>query len=1513
MKILGQSFLFIICFSSCPVWADITGIVFSDFDGDGNLSTANSETGIPGVVVSALDSSGAVVAQTTTFEFNCTGSGLPDASCNGIGVPARGSYTLTLAAAGPFRIEFTLPGSGELDYLNAAPGSSTSVQFANDGDAVNLGLMSIGEYCQSDPDVLYSCFPRGDSAGNNTTIAGLIPYTANGRDPSLKATLAVADEGSYVPGSVWGAAYDSRTGKFYVSAARRAYSGVGSEGLGAIHEIDLNAPLPNSTLWNTIPNPGTAVQNFSNYQDADGYTNVGKVGIGDIDISEDSSKLYVMGLNDNGVLYEYEIASGTLLNSYPVNDPGCSDPTDVRPWATTTHQGEVFIGVVCSEEAPGGTDSALQAFVMKLDPAAGNFTTVANMPLDYVKDSSSANCSPPITGWFRWDSDPANFSLSSRFCNNQPPTLVQDHPSPILGDIEFDTDESMILGFIDRFSMQSPHFQPAPDPADNSGQLYSNNAGGDVKRLCFTGTSYIQEGTPGCEFNPGVTFNEYYPGDDFLFGGFPGHAEVFSGGLALLSGSGELVGSAYDAVDDPGTTGQSFGTSGLRWLSNTTGTVNQAYESVPQSNNIFSKAVTLGDVELRCQIPPLEVGNLVWEDVDGDGIQDPDEPPLAGVIVELLADTTGDGVPDTVIATALTDANGNYLFSNDPDRAVESTANFVYDLGGYGTDGFPNTADDLLGLKPSFDTNGDGDFTDPGDLLNTYAVRVPNSPGQLPTLETTVANSDGILTNQPLMDIRDSDASFDGVNALIVFNSASAGQSNQTSDFGFSEAPPPVEIGDTVFIDVNMDGIQDAGDTPVVGATVNLFDLAGNLVATTTTDANGNYLFGEADGVLPGVEYAVVMNNPADFAPGGVLEELVPTIPNVGGDDALDSDATLIGGFPTIGATAPAAGMDTTFDFGFTQLASLGDFVFEDTNANGIQDPGEQGINGVTIMLFDAAGNMITTDAFGNPLNLVTGPNPVDGSPGFYMLSNLLPGDYTVKFTPPPGFTLTPPGVGGDPALDSNADPVTGLTPTITLVGGQNDPTIDAGVIPPTVVDVVINVFDAAGLLIASEPGWVLPGQATELNLTAPPFNLSEDQYGLVEIVRTSEPSLSALAGTCFDEPQDNPLVVPWNGFLEQFNILTVQNTCPTTEAVELALFDADGVQRSSEVMEFAGNSQLDVSLNALEGYQVDQVGTVTLSYQNSGCISGNLARFKLDASGSGEYDFDLNLPLVNMSTGTTYASYNTFQPSLNPADAANPVYNWLEVINLSGSDLGFTKNIYDVAGTLVETEEVVIPSQARRDLQAGHENPGPSNVGVVELIPTDPEASYFARVMRYGSNPAVAGGFDFSSSSDATVGETGCKYASVSSGANGENWLVVSNLSDSEARVNITIATGGVSALNSPAFVTVPAKGQVHISASSSLPAGAAGVATVCSVDEQPLSVESNFYFRDAEAGNVSSAYTRRSDEGVCGDTSVASYNTFLGQANWLRLTGIGAGEIVGEVVRIEPESGLSSSSALQ
>ena len=111
-----------------------------------------------------------------------------------------------------------------------------------------------------------------------------------------------------------------------------------------------------------------------------------------------------------------------------------------------------------------------------------------------------------------------------------------------------------------------------------------------------------------------------------------------------------------------------------------------------------------------------------------------------------------------------------------------------------------------------------------------------------------------------------------------------------------------------------------------------------------------------------------------------------------GGDPAVDSDGLLSD------VVVLASGENNpTIDAGFFNTASLGDFVFEDTNANGIQDTGETGIGGVEVTL------LADTDNDGNIDDVVdTATTAPDGS---YEFTGLTPGvEYQVEFTQPSGF-----------------------------------------------------------------------------------------------------------------------------------------------------------------------------------------------------------------------------------------------------------------------------------------------------------------------------------------------------------------------------------------------------------------------------------------------------------------------------------------------------------------------------
>ncbi|WP_350287972.1 SdrD B-like domain-containing protein, partial [uncultured Croceitalea sp.] len=256
-------------------------------------------------------------------------------------------------------------------------------------------------------------------------------------------------------------------------------------------------------------------------------------------------------------------------------------------------------------------------------------------------------------------------------------------------------------------------------------------------------------------------------------------------------------------------------------------------------------------------------------------------------------------------------------------------------------------------------------------------------------------------------------------------------QDNLTIDSGIFQ--PLSSLGDTVFLDEDQDGIQDPGEEGVDGVIVNLLDCEGNQLDTTTTDANGNYSFTALD---PNIDYIVEFELPEGFAFSPV---------DAGGDDTNDSDAGMDGRTPC--TDLDPGENDPTLDAGiFQPLASLGDTVFLDEDQDGIQDPGEEGVDGVIVNLLDCEGNQLdttTTDENGNYSFTALDPNV----------------DYIVEFELPDGFAFSPVDAGGDDANDSDAG-MDGRTPCTDLDPGENDPTLDAGIFMSCDIDPMVSNVD---------------------------------------------------------------------------------------------------------------------------------------------------------------------------------------------------------------------------------------------------------------------------------------------------------------------------------------------------------------------------------------------------------------------------------------------------------------------
>ena len=350
------------------------------------------------------------------------------------------------------------------------------------------------------------------------------------------------------------------------------------------------------------------------------------------------------------------------------------------------------------------------------------------------------------------------------------------------------------------------------------------------------------------------------------------------------------------------------------------------------------------------------VGDKVWNDLDNDGIQDAGEPGVQGITVTLYA---ADGT--TVIATTVTDAQGNYIFTN-------------LDAGSY-----------VVGFS---------------GLPAGYVFATQNA-----------GSNDAV----------DSDPS-SGTGKTAPFTLA-AGEVNLTIDAGVSNSSTVSNLGDKVWYDIDGDGIQDANEPGAEGISVSLLSSGYALLKATTTDASGNYLFTD----LAAGSYYIVFNNlPAGF--------IATTKDASGSTTSNNSDVEPISLRSDL-ITLAAGSTDRNWDLGIrsTSKASIGDLVWNDLDRDGQQDAGEQGIAGVTVTLYNSS-------------NIAVASTITDAN-GFYFFPNVDPGTYTVGFsTIPANSGFTNKDAGAD-ATDSDVNTTTGRTDAFTLVAGQSKTDVDAGIV----------------------------------------------------------------------------------------------------------------------------------------------------------------------------------------------------------------------------------------------------------------------------------------------------------------------------------------------------------------------------------------------------------------------------------------------------------------------------------
>lgn len=457
------------------------------------------------------------------------------------------------------------------------------------------------------------------------------------------------------------------------------------------------------------------------------------------------------------------------------------------------------------------------------------------------------------------------------------------------------------------------------------------------------------------------------------------------------------------------------------------GKVNGTTNGTNSANDLLSNIVLLsGDDGVNydfCEHEAATIAGYVYHDRDNDGVKESGEEGIAGVTVALL-DASG-----VQIATTTTAADGSYSFTGliaGNYQVVETQpTNYIDGLDAAGTIGGAtvgsalNPGDKISsidlkwgddGINYNFgeikpvsisgyvyhDLDNDGLKETGEDGISGVTVQVINSVTNQVFSTTTDANgyyevvglppgTYRIVETQPVIYT-------DGKDAAGTVGGATRGSATNPGDeisgislvsgddginYNFGEILPGSISGKVHLTDKYGDCFsEEAYNSPIQGAIVQLYDAQGNKIAETTTDANGDYSF---DGLLPGT-YTVVEITPAGLIDGGDHIGTINGV-NVGQKTANDTLSSII---------IRSGDHGINYDFCEHLPAELSGFVYHDRNNDGVMDAGEEGIAGAIVYLYDSSGALIGTQT-----------TAADGS---YVFSNLRADTYRIVEQQPAGY-----------------------------------------------------------------------------------------------------------------------------------------------------------------------------------------------------------------------------------------------------------------------------------------------------------------------------------------------------------------------------------------------------------------------------------------------------------------------------------------------------------------------------
>lgn len=467
------------------------------------------------------------------------------------------------------------------------------------------------------------------------------------------------------------------------------------------------------------------------------------------------------------------------------------------------------------------------------------------------------------------------------------------------------------------------------------------------------------------------------------------------------------------------------------------------------------------------------IGDFVWEDVNGNGLQDPGERGLTNILITLTG-TTGQGVQ--VTAETFTDQNGQYLFADlesgvyelkielpvwyvltklnlsdqernsDFDPTTLTTTAITLNEGEHRLDidaGLFSYA--ILGDRVWLDLNRNGLQDDDEQGVADIIMVLKKAENDEPLAYSTTDDAGYYYFNsvepgqyyivaedisaQEITEAfvlpEDRNSDFIEINGVVRTLTFTVKSNDFMTDFDLGLLPKITGRGGFVWLDANNDGIRDSNEMPVEGLTVILADVNSEFRDTATTDNNGSYFF---SGLQPGF-YTLTFEK---------LKGYNFTIPAAGNDPERDSDVIdLITGTTDIFEVKSGTSAND-ISAGFVKQSRIGDFVWLDSNENGIQDQNENGLNNIKIKLFNSLSVLIDST--------VSIINPNNGRSGFYLFDSLLYGEYYLQFELPQNLLFTD-VISSFEGLNSKVtgNLGEGTTDIFTVPVGQNRLDIDAG------------------------------------------------------------------------------------------------------------------------------------------------------------------------------------------------------------------------------------------------------------------------------------------------------------------------------------------------------------------------------------------------------------------------------------------------------------------------------------